>query len=79
MNIYVGFAHPSKQSFTREVLDEFIRGLQKAGHSIEIGDLYQMNFKADMNLEQYIRETGTDFRYSRPAGRVRPTAERIEK
>jgi NAD(P)H dehydrogenase (quinone) len=60
LNIYVVFAHPSKQSFTREVLDEFIRGLQEAGHSIEIGDLYQMNFKAGMDLEQYNRETGTD-------------------
>jgi NAD(P)H dehydrogenase (quinone) len=60
MKIYVVFTHPSKQSFTREILDEFTRGLQEAGHSIEIGDLYQMNFKADMNLEQYTRETGTD-------------------
>ena len=60
MKIYVVFAHPSTQSFTREVLDEFLRGLQDAGHSIEIGDLYQMNFKADMDLEQYTRETGTD-------------------
>ena len=60
MKIYVVFAHPSKQSFTREVLDEFKRGLQKAGHLIEIGDLYQMNFKTDMDIEQYTRETGGD-------------------
>ena len=60
MNIYVVFAHPSKKSFTREVFDEFIRGLKEAGHSIEIGDLYQMDFKADMDLEQYTRETGSD-------------------
>ena len=60
MKIYVIFAHPSRQSFTREVLDEFLRGLQEAGHSIEIGDLYQMNFKSDMDLQQYTRETGTD-------------------
>jgi NAD(P)H dehydrogenase (quinone) len=60
MNIYVVFTHPSKQSFTREVLDEFMRGLKEAGHSIEIGDLYRMNFKADMDLEQSTRETGSD-------------------
>ena len=60
MKIYVIFAHPSRQSFTREVLDEFLRGLQEAGHSIEIGDLYQMNFKSDMDRQQYTRETGTD-------------------
>ena len=33
MNIYIVFAHPSKPSFTREVLNEFIRGLREAGHS----------------------------------------------
>ena len=60
MKIYVVFAHPSAQSFTREVLNEFIQGLQAAGHSFEIGDLYQMNFKSDMDLEQYTRETGSD-------------------
>jgi NAD(P)H dehydrogenase (quinone) len=60
MNIYAVFAHPSKQSFTRQVFDEFMRGLKEAGHSVEIGDLYQMKFKADMDLEQYDRETGTD-------------------
>jgi len=60
MKIYVIFAHPSRQSFTRKVLDEFLRGLREAGHSIEIGDLYQMNFKSDMDLQQYTRETGTD-------------------
>jgi NAD(P)H dehydrogenase (quinone) len=60
MKIYVVFAHPSTESFTREVLDEFSRGLQDAGHSIEIGDLYQKDFKTDMDLEQYTRETGTD-------------------
>jgi NAD(P)H dehydrogenase (quinone) len=60
MNIYLVFAHPSNKSFTREVFDEFIRGLKEAGHSVEIGDLYQMDFKADMDLEAYTRETGTD-------------------
>ena len=60
MHVYVVFTHPSTQSFTRKVLDEFLQGLQTAGHSSEIGDLYQMNFKTDMDLTQYNRETGTD-------------------
>jgi putative NADPH-quinone reductase len=46
MNIYAVFAYPSKQSFTRQVLDEFMRVLKEAGHSVETGDLYQMAFKA---------------------------------
>lgn len=60
MHVYIVFAHPSRQSFTWEVLNGFVRGLQDAGHSFEIGDLYEMNFKSDMDLAQYIRETGMD-------------------
>lgn len=60
MHVYIVFAHPSRQSFTWEVLNAFLRGLQDAGHSFEIGDLYEMNFKSDMDLAQYIRETGMD-------------------
>jgi NAD(P)H dehydrogenase (quinone) len=60
MHVYVVFAHPSKESFTRVVLNAFVRGLEEAGHSYEIGDLYEMGFQADMDLAQYERETGLD-------------------
>jgi NAD(P)H dehydrogenase (quinone) len=56
MHVYVVFAHPSKRSFTWEVLSAFTRGLQDAGHSFEIGDLYEMGFQTDMDLVQYERE-----------------------
>lgn len=60
MHVYIIFAHPSKESFTCTVLEAFIGGLREAGHSWEIGDLYEMDFKADMNLDEYKRETGLD-------------------
>lgn len=60
MHVYIVFAHPSYKSFTWEVLNAFTRGLRDAGHSFEIGDLYQMNFQSDMDLAQYERETGMD-------------------
>jgi NAD(P)H dehydrogenase (quinone) len=60
MHIYVVFAHPSKKSFTFAVLQSFLRGLTDAAHSYELGDLYEMGFPSDMNLEQYDRETGLD-------------------
>ncbi len=47
MHTYVVFAHPSKQSFTAAVLAELCRGLQDGGHSYEIGDLYEMEFRTD--------------------------------
>lgn len=56
MHVYVIFAHPSKQSFTAQVLAEFCRGLHDGGHSYEIGDLYEMDFKTDMSLDEYNRE-----------------------
>lgn len=58
MRIYVVFAHPSKESFTQKVLESFIRGLRDAGHSFEVGDLYAMNVKSELNLPEYKRETG---------------------
>jgi NAD(P)H dehydrogenase (quinone) len=56
MHVYVIFAHPSKRSFTWEVLNAFARGLQDAGHSFEVSDLYEMDFQSDMDLAQYERE-----------------------
>ena len=60
MIIYIIYSHPSRDSFTSEVLDAFTRGLRDAGHTYEIGDLYSMSFKTDMDLAQYERETGLD-------------------
>jgi len=60
MHVYILFAHPSHKSFTWEVLDAFVRGLRDAGHSFEVGDLYEMNFQTDMDLVQYEREIDLD-------------------
>lgn len=60
MHVYIVFAHPSEDSFNRDVLDRFTKGLRDAGHTYEIGDLYRMNFESEMDLEQYHREVGLD-------------------
>lgn len=60
MHIYIIFTHPSPDSFNREVLHAFIRGLDAAGHVYEIGDLYRMGFKSEMDIEQYRREVGSN-------------------
>lgn len=60
MHVYILYAHPSRKSFTWEVLQAFLKGLDEAGHSYEIGDLYEMNFRSEMDIKQYERETGTD-------------------
>lgn len=60
MHVYIVFAHPSKVSFSRSVLEAFVRGLEDAGHSYEVADLYGMGFKSEMDVEQYQREVGLD-------------------
>ena len=56
MHVYIVFAHPTKRSFTGDVLAEFCRGLDDGDHSYEIGDLYEMDFRTDMSLDEYNRE-----------------------
>jgi len=57
MHVYVVFCHPSHRSFTFSVLESFLAGLQDAGHTYSVGDLYAMDFQSDMDLDQYERET----------------------
>jgi len=56
MKTFIVYCHPSNDSFTREVRDSFIAGLESAGHSYILSDLYAMNFKTDMSAEEYSRE-----------------------
>jgi NAD(P)H dehydrogenase (quinone) len=60
MHVYIVFAHPGEDSFNKEVLNTFFKGLRDAGHTYEIGDLYRMGFKSEMDLAQYQREVGLD-------------------
>lgn len=56
MHIYIIYAHPSKFSFTYEVLHSFLKGLSKSHTTFEIGDLYEMNFKCELDKDQYTRK-----------------------
>jgi len=60
MHVYIVFAHPSKESFSWSVLQAFTRGLREAGHSFEIGDLYETGFESELDENQYFRELGLD-------------------
>ena len=56
MKVFIVYCHPSNDSLTREVRDSFIAGLESAGHSYILSDLYAMNFTTDMSEEEYKRE-----------------------
>jgi NAD(P)H dehydrogenase (quinone) len=60
MHVYIVYAHPARASFSRDVLAEFMRGLRDAGHTCEVGDLYEMGFEPEMDAAQYCREVGLD-------------------
>jgi len=44
MKVLIIFAHPNPLSFTKAVLDNFVRGIKEAGHQYEIIDLYKIKF-----------------------------------
>lgn len=56
--VHIVYAHPSERSFTREVLDAFVGGLDAVGHPRTVSDLYAMGFRSELTLEEYERESG---------------------
>ncbi|MBQ2823304.1 MAG: NAD(P)H-dependent oxidoreductase [Oscillospiraceae bacterium] len=56
MNVFVVYCHPSSESFTYKVKEQFVKGLEAVGHSYEISDLYKMNFNSVFSEQEYLRE-----------------------
>ncbi|WP_097002657.1 NAD(P)H-dependent oxidoreductase [Lacrimispora amygdalina] len=56
MRVFVVYCHPSKKSFTYEMMQEFLKGLNNANHEFIVSDLYEMNFNAEMSENEYERE-----------------------
>lgn len=56
MKAFIVYCHPSEDSFTRNVRDSFIKGLEDSGNEYEISDLYKMNFKTDISEQEYSRD-----------------------
>ena len=57
MLTHIVYAHPTHESFTGQILDAFVHGLDDAGHDHTISDLYAMGFDPVLDLEQYERES----------------------
>jgi NAD(P)H dehydrogenase (quinone) len=56
MNILIVFTHPSKRSYTHQVLGYLQSALNERNWSIEVSDLYAMGFQSDMTEQEYARE-----------------------
>jgi NAD(P)H dehydrogenase (quinone) len=53
MKVLIIFAHPNPLSFTRAVLDHFVKGLREAGHEYEVVDLYKIRFNPVLQDKDY--------------------------
>jgi NAD(P)H dehydrogenase (quinone) len=59
MKALIIYAHPNPMSFTKAILDNFVRGLKEAGHQFEIVDLYKIKFNPifqDMDSAFFVDE-----------------------
>ncbi len=57
MKVLIIFAHPNPMSFTKAILDNFVKGLAEAGHEYEIVDLYRIKFNPvfqDMDFSFFV-------------------------
>ncbi len=57
MKAFIVYCHPSGDSLTRNLRDEFIKGIVDSGNEYVLSDLYEMDFKADMTEEEYLRDS----------------------
>jgi len=87
MNIFIVHAHPEPQSFTSSMLKTAIEEFTRAGHEVEISDLYAMNWNPVASAADFGSRKKEDYlvyaleqRYSYEAGSIAPDiAAEIEK
>lgn len=56
MNVLIVYSHPSRESYTYQILEQLKGELSQRKWSVEISDLYAMNFQSDMSAMEYSRE-----------------------
>ena len=56
MNILIVYSHPSRKSYTFQILEILTKVLTEQNWQVEISDLYAMNFPCDMTEQEYDRE-----------------------
>ncbi len=60
MHVHIVYCHPSENSLTAEARDAFIQGLEDAGKTCTMSDLYNMDFLTDMTEAEYLRDAFYD-------------------
>jgi NAD(P)H dehydrogenase (quinone) len=44
MKVLIVYAHPNPKSFNKAIVESFAKGLEEAGHTYQVNDLYANNF-----------------------------------
>ena len=53
MNILTVYAHPNPKSFCHAILQQFTKGLEDAGHTSEVVDLYAIRFDPVFRMRDF--------------------------
>ena len=53
MNIFIVYAHPDPRSLNGSLLAFTVERLQRAGHTVEVSDLYAMGWKAALDADDF--------------------------
>lgn len=56
MKVLIVYSHPSKKSYTSDILRQLEQILEAEEIEYEISDLYKMDFQSDMSEQEYERE-----------------------
>ena len=56
MHVLIVYCHPSKKSYTYDVLEQIKKHLEEEGIGYELSYLYAMDFRSDMSEAEYERE-----------------------
>jgi NAD(P)H dehydrogenase (quinone) len=63
MNVLLVYAHPEPRSLNGSIRDFMVDRLVRAGHAVEVSDLYAMHWKASLDADDFPeRDAGHPFR-----------------
>lgn len=61
MNVLIVHAHPEPQSFTSSMRNTAVEELGRAGHSVEVSDLYEMNWNPVARADDFGTRKNPDY------------------
>ncbi|EUC14961.1 UNVERIFIED_ORG: NAD(P)H dehydrogenase (quinone) [Burkholderia sp. CF145] len=53
MKVLIVFAHPEPKSFNGALKDTAVATLEALGHEVQVSDLYKLNWRADLNVDDF--------------------------